>query len=240
MVLDLAAGGDLFEKIITNDEPPGRFEEDTAKVYMLQLMRGLEACHNHGIAHRDLKPENLLLTEDDRLVISDFGLSNWFSSEETGGEEVLLKTPCGTPKYAAPELIQGLGLYDATKIDVWSSGVILYIMCGGAFPWVRASPDDKIYSSYVQQDGLAFQWPQHFSPEIIELFQRMCHVEPAARCTVAEVIQSAWMAPVVAMIEGAPAAMEVEPAPLMEMPAMGLLQGNATMAEVPVCVRIHG
>lgn len=196
LVMELAKGGDLFGLIM--DQPDSRFVEADARVYFLQLMEGLRACHEQGIAHRDMKPENLLLTEESKLLISDFGLSNWFQNPQMPGVERLLATPCGSTKYAAPEIFWGD--YNAKAIDVWSSGVVLYIMAAGQFPWTQATPRCGIYLSYAngewRQDpkppGIQFEWPPWFSPELVELLVGMLNPDPAARWTVPQVLVCAW------------------------------------------------
>merc|ERR1711977_767282 len=96
LILELAAGGDLFDKIVGD----GGFSEETACSFFNQIINGLEYCHEKKIVHRDLKPENLLLGKENTLKISDFGLSNAISSFDA-----LLKTHCGSEKYAAPEIM---------------------------------------------------------------------------------------------------------------------------------------
>merc|ERR1712166_1632668 len=139
IVLDVALGGDFFKYILGLYGDGHTFSEDEGRAYLRQLVDGVEACHAVGIAHRDLKPENLLLREtqahnvmpaDGVLLISDFGLSNWFKSQATGSIHEL-STPCGSAKYAAPEIIGGIGTYAPSCIDIWSCGVILWVvMCG--------------------------------------------------------------------------------------------------------------
>jgi len=118
------AGGELFEYIVAN----GRMTEPVARRFFQQIMSGIEYSHKLKIVHRDLKPENVLLDNDLNVKIADFGLS----SEIKDGD--FLKTSCGSPNYAAPEVIRG-GLYTGPEIDVWSCGVILYVMLCGRLPF---------------------------------------------------------------------------------------------------------
>ena len=90
---------------------------------MQQILSGVEYIHKNGIVHRDLKPENLLLDQNKNIKIVDFGLSNQYKSGER------LKTACGSPCYAAPEMIAGKR-YECVGVDVWSCGIILYILLG--------------------------------------------------------------------------------------------------------------
>ena len=118
------AGGELFNYIVNN----GRMPEPRARRFFQQLISGIEYSHKLKIVHRDLKPENVLLDDDLNVKIADFGLSN----EIKDGD--FLKTSCGSPNYAAPEVIRG-GLYTGPEIDVWSCGVILYVMLCGRLPF---------------------------------------------------------------------------------------------------------
>jgi carbon catabolite-derepressing protein kinase len=118
------AGGELFNYIVAT----GRMPEPRARRFFQQLISGIEYSHKLKIVHRDLKPENVLLDDDLNVKIADFGLSN----EIKDGD--FLKTSCGSPNYAAPEVIRG-GLYTGPEIDVWSCGVILYVMLCGRLPF---------------------------------------------------------------------------------------------------------
>jgi 5'-AMP-activated protein kinase, catalytic alpha subunit len=109
----------------------GKFDEDTARVYFAQLIEGIEYCHGKGICHRDLKPENLLLDDKGHLKISDFGLSAINNESAAGGpDESIFHTACGTPNYVAPEVLMDKG-YDGKAADIWSAGVILYVLLAG-------------------------------------------------------------------------------------------------------------
>jgi carbon catabolite-derepressing protein kinase len=118
------AGGELFNYIVEQ----GRLPESQARRFFQQLISGIQYSHSIKIVHRDLKPENVLLDDDLNVKIADFGLSN----EIRDGD--FLKTSCGSPNYAAPEVIRG-ARYTGPEIDVWSSGVILYVMLCGKLPF---------------------------------------------------------------------------------------------------------
>jgi carbon catabolite-derepressing protein kinase len=118
------AGGELFNYIVAN----GRMPEPRARKFFQQIISGIEYSHRLKIVHRDLKPENILLDDDLNVKIADFGLSNEISDGD------FLRTSCGSPNYAAPEVIRG-GVYAGPEIDVWSSGVILYVMLCGRLPF---------------------------------------------------------------------------------------------------------
>lgn len=129
--MEYAKQGEFFNYIVQHT----RLDEQEASMFFAQIINGVEFIHENKIAHRyilrdwrDLKPENLLLSEDKLLKIIDFGLSNSFAGN------VLLKTPCGSPCYAAPEMLLG-NKYDGIKIDIWSCGIILYAMVCGFLPF---------------------------------------------------------------------------------------------------------
>ncbi|ETV97898.1 CAMK/CAMKL/MARK protein kinase [Aphanomyces invadans] len=141
LVLELAAGGELFDRIKLDCGT----DEATARAYFKQLVSGVAFCHQSGVCHRDLKPENLLLADNEELStlkIADFGLSAIFSiTEHTNGDSTTairrLRSVVGSPHYVAPEVLQdasGQG-YDGAKADAWSIGVILYAMLAGKLPF---------------------------------------------------------------------------------------------------------
>ena len=112
----------------------GKLGEDVERKYFRQLVNAVDFCHSRGVYHRDIKPENLLLDENENLKVSDFGLSALAESRRKDG---LLHTICGTPAYVAPEVIKRKG-YDGEKADVWSCGVILYVLMAGYLPFEEA------------------------------------------------------------------------------------------------------
>ena len=124
IIMEYCKLGELFDYIVKKK----RLSEEEASIFFYQLINGVEYMHSKGIAHRDLKPENLLLTEDKILKIIDFGLSHEFKEDE------FLKTKCGSPSYAAPEII-ARDNYDGFKIDIWCCGIILYAMLCGYLPF---------------------------------------------------------------------------------------------------------
>ena len=124
IIMEYCKLGELFDYIVKKK----RLSEEEASVFFYQLINGVDYMHSKGIAHRDLKPENLLLTEDKILKIIDFGLSHEFQ------EDQFLKTKCGSPSYAAPEIIAREN-YDGFKIDIWCCGIILYAMLCGYLPF---------------------------------------------------------------------------------------------------------
>jgi serine/threonine protein kinase len=135
----------------------------------------------NGIVHRDLKPENILITPDLSIKVADFGLANVMIDGE------FLRTSCGSPNYASPEVIEGL-LYAGPEVDVWSSGVILYAMLVGSLPF-----DDEVISRLFKRiiSG-SYPMPSYLSEDSRQLLSRMLCVDCLKRITFAEVRKSAW------------------------------------------------
>ncbi|GAA5841399.1 hypothetical protein JCM11251_006177 [Rhodosporidiobolus azoricus] len=141
MLLDLADGGDLFDKIT----PDVGVSEDIAHLYFRQLISGLKYLNHHGICHRDVKPENCLLDAHGNLLLSDFGLATVFKYKS---QIRLLKDRCGSPPYAAPELARAQA-YEAEPVDVWSAGVVLFALLFGNTPWDEPTPSSPEFSAYL-------------------------------------------------------------------------------------------
>ncbi|RNE99714.1 serine/threonine protein kinase [Trypanosoma rangeli] len=182
LVLELVAGGELFDKIAEAK----RFDEPTARRYFHQLIAGIHYCHSQGIAHRDLKPENLLLDANDTLKISDFGLSN-IHSGNAAGRGTMLQTVCGTPNYVAPEVLKEQG-YDGVKADVWSCGVVLFVMLAGYLPF----DDDNVNALFTKIERGEYRMARHFSPDVRDLISKMLVVDPNKRVTVEEIMRHPW------------------------------------------------
>jgi len=180
MVLELVTGGELFDRIVER----GRYDEKTGRNYFRQLIAGLEHCHSLGICHRDLKPENLLLDDQGGLKISDFGLS---SLQENRNEKVLLHTACGTPNYVAPEVLMEKG-YDGEAADIWSAGVILYVLLAGFLPFDEAHMYD-LFRKIISAD---FQYPAWMSREAQDLIASMLEPDADRRATIADIKNSAF------------------------------------------------
>ena len=155
--------------------------EDYVKMklhFFYQLINGLEYIHSLVIVHRDLKPENLLLTKDHLLKIIDFGLSNYFTKDQKD----LLITPCGSPCYASPEMVAGKK-YNGFKIDVWSSGIILYAMLCGYLPF--EDKDNDILFEKILECNLVF--PKFISKMGKNLIQKILVTDPDKRITIPEI-----------------------------------------------------
>ncbi|KAH7337919.1 kinase-like domain-containing protein [Pyrenochaeta sp. MPI-SDFR-AT-0127] len=176
MVLEYA-GGELFDYIVNN----GRLQEDKARKFFQQIVCAVEYCHRHKIVHRDLKPENLLLDDHYNVKIADFGLSNIM----TDGN--FLKTSCGSPNYAAPEVISGK-LYAGPEVDVWSCGVILYVLLVGRLPF----DDEYIPTLFKKIAAGNYSIPSYLSPGAVSLIKKMLMVNPVHRITIPELRQDPW------------------------------------------------
>lgn len=128
LVTELAAEGELFDWIAAG----GRFEEPLARLFFNQMISGIKACHDTDFVHRDLKPENILLDKDFVLKVADFGLTGPVSGRDNSG---LLMTKKGTPGYCAPEIYETEQKYEGAPADVFSAGVILFMMLMRATPF---------------------------------------------------------------------------------------------------------
>ncbi|KAF5821801.1 putative protein kinase CAMK-CAMKL-CHK1 family [Helianthus annuus] len=177
--LEYAKGGELFDKVANE-----KLQEHIARKYFQQLINAVDFCHSRGVYHRDLKPENLLLDEDENLKVSDFGLSALADSKHQDG---LLHTTCGTPAYVAPEVITRRG-YDGDKADIWSCGVILYVLLAGYLPF----HDTNLVEMYRKMGKAEFKFPSWFQPEARKLVLRMLDPNPVNRITIPKIKANSW------------------------------------------------
>ncbi|CAH8300451.1 unnamed protein product [Eruca vesicaria subsp. sativa] len=178
IVLEFVTGGELFDRIVHN----GRLEESEARKYFQQLIDAIAHCHCKGVYHRDLKPENLLLDNNGNLKVSDFGLS---ALPQQGVE--LLRTTCGTPNYAAPEVLNGQG-YDGSAADIWSCGVILFVIMAGFLPF----SETDLPSLYRKIGAAEFSCPQWFSTDVKSLIHRILDPNPKTRIQIQGIRNDRW------------------------------------------------
>ena len=176
MVIEYA-DHELFDYIVQRD----KMSEDKARRFFQQIISAVEYCHRHKIVHRDLKPENLLLDEHFNVKITDFGLSNII----TDGN--FLKTSCGSPNYAAPEVISGK-LYAGPEVDVWSCGVILYVMLCRRLPF----DDESVPVLFKNINNGVYTIPKFLSDGASRLIKRMLIVNPMNRITIHEIMEDEW------------------------------------------------
>lgn len=177
MVMELCDDGELLHLILKLR----RFDERVARFYFHQLIAGVYHCHRYHFAHRDLKLENLLLCKGGVVKITDFGLSTLQPPDNP------LRTVCGTPNYVAPEVLSERG-YDGLKADMWSCGVILYVLLSGALPFENPSLSKLlVIISMGLYPSLSF-----VSPEAGDLIRRLLTVKPSERISAREVISHPW------------------------------------------------
>ncbi|KAG2591368.1 serine/threonine protein kinase OSK1-like isoform X1 [Panicum virgatum] len=177
VVMEYVKSGELFDYIVEK----GRLQEDEARRFFQQIISGVEYCHRNMVVHRDLKPENLLLDSKCNVKIADFGLSNVMRDGH------FLKTSCGSPNYAAPEVISGK-LYAGPEVDVWSCGVILYALLCGTLPF----DDENIPNLFKKIKGGIYTLPSHLSGAARDLIPRMLVVDPMKRITIREIREHDW------------------------------------------------
>ncbi len=176
LIMEYVDGGELFHYV---DERKGLPEDETVCIFR-QIVSALLYCHRLLICHRDLKPENILLNQGDLTVkLIDFGMA----ALQPKGRK--LSTPCGSPHYAAPEVVTGRP-YDGTLADVWSCGVILYVMLTGTTPF-NYSPDGDIRVLFQDIARAKYWMPPDFSPEAKDLIRRIFKPDPNRRITMNEV-----------------------------------------------------
>ena len=177
LIMEYAQGGELFDYIVQNQ----RLREREACKYLQQIIQGVEYLHQLNVVHRDLKPENLLLDHEKNIKLVDFGLSNTYAPGAT------LKTACGSPCYAAPEMIAGESYFGA-KVDIWSCGVILYAMVCGYLPF--EDPDTaKLYKKILKGD---FSIPSFVSKTGRDLIKKILNTDPDSRYTAIDIKNHPW------------------------------------------------
>ncbi|KAI4234602.1 MAG: hypothetical protein LQ349_003680 [Xanthoria aureola] len=194
IAMELAEGGDLFDKI-ESDVGVG---EDIAHLYFQQLVSAVSYMHSKGVGHRDIKPENILLSAEGNLKIADFGLATLFSHN---GVTKLCKTSCGSPPYTAPEvvacdtrMIQKLDQgYRGDLVDIWSCGVVLFVLLVGNTPWDEPLDRSYEFHEYVASNGRPDDELWHNLPmETLSLLRGMMRVEPTQRFSLADVRRHPW------------------------------------------------
>ncbi|CAI7607648.1 unnamed protein product [Penicillium glandicola] len=219
IIMEYASGGELFDYILNNRY----LKDNSARRLFAQLVSGVGYLHKKGIVHRDLKLENLLLDRNRNIIITDFGFANTFDPVDPLDEEIeynltnkeyvkrkrldkiganglrrgdLMQTSCGSPCYAAPELVVSDSLYTGRKVDVWSCGVILYAMLAGYLPFDDdpANPDgDNINLLYKYIVTTPLTFPEYVTPHARDLLRRILVPDPRKRADLFEVARHSWL-----------------------------------------------
>ncbi|KAL8802726.1 MAG: hypothetical protein Q9182_003624 [Xanthomendoza sp. 2 TL-2023] len=219
IVLEYASGGELFDYILLHRY----LKDNAARKLFAQLISGVGYLHKKGIVHRDLKLENLLLDRNKNIIITDFGFANTFNPQDQLEEEIeynltnrefvkrqglehvqsngmrrgdLMQTSCGSPCYAAPELVVTDSLYTGRKVDVWSCGVILYAMLAGYLPFDDdpANPEgDNINLLYKYIVSTPLTFPEYVTPHARDLLRRILVPDPRKRADLFEVARHSWL-----------------------------------------------
>nr|XP_042707758.1 serine/threonine-protein kinase SIK3 isoform X3 [Chrysemys picta bellii]XP_042707759.1 serine/threonine-protein kinase SIK3 isoform X3 [Chrysemys picta bellii]XP_042707760.1 serine/threonine-protein kinase SIK3 isoform X3 [Chrysemys picta bellii] len=178
LVTEYASGGEIFDHLVAH----GRMAEKEARRKFKQIVAAVHFCHCCHIVHRDLKAENLLLDANLNIKIADFGFSNIF----TPGQ--LLKTWCGSPPYAAPELFEGKE-YDGPKVDIWSLGVVLYVLVCGALPFDGST----LQNLRARVLSGKFRIPFFMTTECEHLIRHMLVLDPSKRLSMEQICKHKWM-----------------------------------------------
>nr|XP_046910015.1 serine/threonine-protein kinase SIK1-like isoform X1 [Dermatophagoides farinae] len=179
LVTEYCQGGELFEQLVTK----GRLSESNSRFYFHQIVDAVKYLHSNGIVHRDLKAENLLLTSDFKCVkLADFGFSNYYTNQ------CFLATWCGSPPYAAPELFEGKQ-YNGPKADIWSLGVVLYVLVCGSLPF----DGNTLQSLKTRVLSGKFRIPFFMSRECEHLIRHMLVIDPEKRFNLQQIKQHRWM-----------------------------------------------
>ncbi|XP_024132979.1 serine/threonine-protein kinase SIK2 isoform X2 [Oryzias melastigma] len=179
LVTEYAKSGEIFDYLAKH----GRLSELEARRKFWQILSAVEYCHNRNIVHRDLKAENLLLDGHMNIKIADFGFGNFFKPGEP------LATWCGSPPYAAPEVFEGQQ-YEGPQLDIWSMGVVLYVLVCGALPF--DGPSLPVLRQRVLEGR--FRIPYFMTEDCEHLIRRMLVLDPSKRLSVAQIKEHKWMA----------------------------------------------
>uniref|UniRef100_A0A8C2BQN5 non-specific serine/threonine protein kinase n=1 Tax=Cyprinus carpio TaxID=7962 RepID=A0A8C2BQN5_CYPCA len=178
IVTEYAKNGEMFDYLTSN----GRMSENEARKKFWQILTAVDYCHQHHIVHRDLKTENLLLDANMNIKLADFGFGNFYNSGEP------LSTWCGSPPYAAPEVFEGKE-YEGPQLDIWSLGVVLYVLVCGSLPF----DGDSLPALRQRVTEGRFRIPFFMSQDCENLIRKMLVVDPAKRINVAQIKQHRWM-----------------------------------------------
>lgn len=187
MIMELAEGGDLFDKI----EPDVGLPEDLANFYFKQLINAISFIHSKGVAHRDIKPENILLDNDGNLKLTDFGLATIYKKK---GEIRVSKDQCGSLPYVAPEVIIGEP-YDPSLSDIWGCGIVLFTLLTGQIAWEKPQyMVDEDYTKFVISKGKVLDEPwNRFNSVVRPLLLSILKPNPSERFTLVQIRLHPWV-----------------------------------------------
>ncbi|KAJ3086991.1 hypothetical protein HK102_012030 [Quaeritorhiza haematococci] len=178
MVLEYEAGGELFDFILKNK----RLQEPQARKLLRQILSAIQYCHANGVVHRDLKPENLLMDRAGNIKIIDFGFSNLMRDNS------LLETFCGSAAYAAPEMLSGKK-YIGNEVDIWSMGVILFVLVCGYLPF----DDRHVSRMFTLILSGKYKFPEFVTEEFKDLITKILKVKPEQRATLEQIRDHPWV-----------------------------------------------
>ncbi|KAL7862692.1 hypothetical protein SRHO_G00116760 [Serrasalmus rhombeus] len=180
LILELGDGGDMYDYILRHE---GGVAEETAKIHFAQIVRAITYCHRLHVVHRDLKPENVVFFRQQGTVkLTDFGFSNHFQPG------TMLMTSCGSLAYSAPEILLGEE-YDAPAVDIWSLGVILYMLVCGHPPFQEANDSETL----IMIMDCRYTVPDHVSAECKDLISRMLQRDPSKRASLVDIEAHPWL-----------------------------------------------
>ena len=178
IVTEIASNGELYDYIIHKK----RLSEREARHIFKQIIAGIHYCHSNNVVHRDIKVENILLDHNGRVKLADFGFSTFFAPGE------LMDTWCGSPQYCAPELYLAK-LYEGPDVDIWSLGVVLYVLVCGYLPF-----DAQVFNALrAQIIGGSYKTPFFLSADCKSLIESMLTLDPDRRIKMHEIINHRWL-----------------------------------------------
>ncbi len=188
IVTELASGGELLERVVEN----GNFSESEARGVIHQVLKGMEYLHSKNIVHRDLKLENILLSDGSSsavVKIADFGLARFFADDSQ------LRTICGSPLYVAPEILDiGANMETYTPaVDMWSIGVMLYILLSGNSPFENEDEHSLFQMIRLGEYSMDDHLWDHVSDEAKDCVQRLLTVNTSVRMTITEALEHPWV-----------------------------------------------
>jgi len=221
LVMELVTGGELFDRIVAK----GSYTEADAAGVMGTLCQALHYMHEKKVVHRDLKPENILYAAEmgkpgcDDIKVADFGLARVVSGKE------MMKTACGTPGYVAPEVLKNKG-YDSGAVDMWSAGVILYILLCGFPPFYEEELPALFEQILHARYDFPSPWWDNISKDAKNLVGRLLTIDPKKRITAAEVLKEEWItgkAPQLQLTDARSALKKYNASRKLKKAAMGLM-----------------